>query len=83
MKGLTVMSQLTIAIIGASFAGISSALTLKRLNPSAKVILIDREDQLGFIPSSINMVLKGRLKQINDKMMVNKESLVVIGIELM
>ena len=60
MKGLTVMSQLTIAIIGASFAGISSALTLKRLNPSAKVILIDREDQLGFITSSINMVLKGR-----------------------
>ena len=83
MKGLTVMSQLTIAIIGASFAGISSALTLKRLNPSAKVILIDREDQLGFIPSSINMVLKGRLKQINDKMMVNKESLVVNGIELL
>lgn len=83
MKGLTVMSQLTIAIIGASFAGISSALTLKRLNPSAKVILIDREDQLGFIPSSINMVLKGRIKQINDKMMVNKESLVAAGIELL
>ena len=53
------MRPLTIVIIGASFAGLASAMTIKRMKPDTNVTVIDRQDAVGFIPSSMNRLLKG------------------------
>ena len=77
------MKPLRIVIIGASFAGISSALTAKKMNRNANVTIIDRQETVGFIPSSINRLLKGKIKQLTEQTAMTKERLLELGIELM
>ena len=76
------MQPLEIVIIGASFAGLSSALTVKKLNPNTRVTIIDRQETVGFIPSSINRVLKGRASQLTEKNLRTQQQLDDAGIEL-
>ena len=76
------MQPLEIVIIGASFAGLSSALTLKKLNTNTRVTIIDRQETVGFIPSSINRVLKGRVSQLTEKNLRTQQQLDDAGIEL-
>ena len=77
------MNPLKIVIIGASFAGISSALTAKKLNPNTSVTLIDRQETVGFIPSSINRLLKGKIDQLTAQTASTKQQLEDAGIELL
>lgn len=77
------MQPLEIVIIGASFAGLSSALTVKQLNPNTRVTIIDRQETVGFIPSSINRVLKGRVSQLTEKNLITQQQLEDAGIELL
>lgn len=77
------MKPLKIVIIGASFAGISSALTAKRMNKNVSVTIIDRQETVGFIPSSINRLLQGKIKQLTEQTAMTKERLLESGIELM
>ena len=81
-KRLSNMQPLEIVIIGASFAGLSSALTLKKLNTNTRVTIIDRQETVGFIPSSINRVLKGRASQLTEKNLRTQQQLDDAGIEL-
>lgn len=82
-KGLSNMKPLNIVIIGASFAGISSALTAKKLNPNISVTIIDRQETVGFIPSSINRLLKGKVNQLTAETAHTKQQLKDAGIELL
>ena len=77
------MQPLEIVIIGASFAGLSSALTVKKLNPNTKVTIIDRQEIVGFIPSSINRILKGKMSQLTEKNLITQQQLEDAGIELL
>lgn len=77
------MEPLNIVIIGASFAGISSALTIKQLNENTSVTVIDRQETVGFIPNSINRLLKGKIKQLTDQMPETKERMLEAGIDLL
>ena len=77
------MKPLRIVIIGASFAGISSALTAKKLNPNTSVTIIDRQKTVGFIPSSINRLLKGQIEQLTEQTSITQQHLVEAGIELL
>lgn len=77
------MQPLEIVIIGASFAGLSSALTVKKLNPNTKVAIIDRQETVGFIPSSINRILKGKMSQLTEKNLITQQQLEDAGIELL
>lgn len=77
------MKPLKIVIIGASFAGISSALTVKRMNKNTDVTIIDRQESVGFIPSSINRLLKGKVQQLTEQTAMTEERLLESGIELM
>lgn len=77
------MKPLRIVIIGASFAGISSALTAKKLNPNTSVTIIDRQKTVGFIPSSINRLLKGQIQQLTEQTSITHQHLVEAGIELL
>lgn len=82
-KVLSNMKPLKIVIIGASFAGISSALTAKKLNPNTSVTIIDRQETVGFIPSSINRLLKGQIEQLTEQTSITQQYLVEAGIELL
>ena len=77
------MQPLEVVIIGASFAGLSSALTVKKLNLNTRVTIIDRQETVGFILSSINRVLKGRASQLTEKNLRTQQQLEDAGIELL
>lgn len=76
------MRPLTIVIIGASFAGLASAMTIKRMKPDTNVTVIDRQDAVGFIPSSMNRLLKGMGRDLTEHQAVDLAQLEAAGIEL-
>lgn len=76
------MKPLKIVIVGASFAGLSSAITAKKLNPNTSVTIIDRQETVGFIPSNINRILKGKINQLIDNNSITQQQLEDAGIEL-
>lgn len=47
-----------VIIIGGSHAGLAASRFLRRLDESIEVILIERTNVLGFIPSSVNLIFK-------------------------
>ena len=55
-----------IVIIGASHAGITAALNLRKLQPKAEVLLIDEDhkDGLGYVSNGINLYLKGKIRSL-------------------
>lgn len=55
-----------IVIIGASHAGITAALNLRKLQPEAEVLLIDEnhKDELGYVSNGINLYLKGKIHSL-------------------
>ncbi len=82
-KGLENMGSVKIVIIGASFAGISSAITAKSLNEQAEVIVIDRQASVGFVPSSMNRLLKGKIETLTEQPAVTVERLEQLGVKMM
>ncbi|TXU28079.1 NADH oxidase [Enterococcus faecium] len=57
-----------IVIIGASHAGITAALNLRKLQPKAEVLLIDEDhkDGLGYVSNGINLYLKGKIRSLSE-----------------
>lgn len=55
-----------IVIIGASHAGITAALNLRKLQPEAEVLLIDEnhKDGLGYVSNGINLYLEGKIHSL-------------------
>lgn len=51
---------MTIAILGASFAGVSAALKAAQLYPEKRVVLIDKEEQLAIISKSLDWLFEAR-----------------------
>ncbi|MGT2799204.1 FAD-dependent oxidoreductase [Streptococcus marmotae] len=51
-----------IIIVGASFAGMSAALECHQLYPDADILLIDKEEVVGYFPNVLNWQLKGEMK---------------------
>lgn len=51
-----------IVIIGASFAGLSAALECHSLYPEATIVLIDKEEEVGYFPNALNWKIKGAIK---------------------
>lgn len=77
------MNPLKVVIIGASFAGISAALTAKKMNKNTSVTMIDRQETVGFIPSSVNRMLKGKIERLTEETSMTKERLLEAGVELL
>ncbi len=74
-----------IIIIGGSHAGTSAAGYLKQLKPTDEVILINENNKLGFIPSSINFIFEGSMSDetIHTKDFTKKETLEELGISVL
>ncbi|MFY1067394.1 FAD-dependent oxidoreductase [Enterococcus sp. AD013-P3] len=73
-----------IVIIGGSHAGLAAAEGLKKLSPAHEVILLEKGDVLGFIPSSLNFIFEKDIRfDISDLTgTVSPESLLTLGVDL-
>ena len=72
-----------VVIIGASFAGIHCAIRAKQLYPYDQIILIEKEEQLGYLPSGLTLLLNGKIKELDEATFMTKEVLENKGIRLM
>lgn len=72
-----------VVIIGASFSGIHCALRAKQLYPYEQIILIEKEEQLGYLPSGLTLLLNGKIKKLEEATFMTKENLENKGIRLM
>lgn len=70
-------------IIGASHGGIQTALTLKKLQPEMDVIMMERNDDISFISSGINLVLEGLIPDLADSHVIKPGYLSEKGITLL
>lgn len=72
-----------IVIVGASFAGIHCALRAKQLHPYDQIILIEKEEHLGYLPSGLTLLLNGKIENLDEATFMTKEVLENKGIRLM
>ncbi|MGC6767364.1 FAD-dependent oxidoreductase [Enterococcus sp. LJL128] len=71
-----------IVIIGASHGGIQAALTIKRLNPKAEIILIERRNDVSYVSSGMIIKLKEMVDDLNDVRYITPEGLRKLGIDI-
>ncbi|MEQ7263814.1 FAD-dependent oxidoreductase [Enterococcus hirae] len=64
-----------IVIIGGSFAGIYAAISLRKSCPDSEIILLEKQDKIGFIPSGLNLLLKKQLTSKEQLYWLTKEEL--------
>lgn len=73
-----------IVIIGGSHAGLSAAESIKKMSREHDIILLEKRDVLGFVPSSLNFILEKvphyKLSNLNG--MADSKALQDLGIDL-
>lgn len=67
-----------VVIVGGSFAGIHTAMTLRKHCPDSEIILIEKQKKIGFIPSGINLLLKKEITEDKQLYWMTKEGLEAI-----
>ncbi|WP_291291183.1 FAD-dependent oxidoreductase [Enterococcus sp.] len=72
-----------IVIIGGSHAGIAAARHLKQMDRKIEVIIIEKSNVLGYIASSLNLVLEGYIEHLEDSRTVTASELLSEGINVM
>lgn len=74
---------MNIVIIGASFAGVTAALQIKKIHTEAIVTVIDKNKSIGFLPSGINLLLKGETARMTEASAAKEQELTSKGIRLL
>ena len=69
-------------IIGGSHAGITAAKTLKKIAPEMDVVVLEKTSTVSFVASSINLCLKGELKDLAEGSVDTPEEIRALGIHL-
>ncbi|ONN41616.1 FAD-dependent oxidoreductase [Enterococcus mundtii] len=64
-----------IVIVGGSFAGIQTAISLRNDCPESEIIIIEKQARIGFIPNSVNLILKGEFHEEAHHYWITKEQL--------
>ncbi|MEW3522283.1 FAD-dependent oxidoreductase [Enterococcus entomosocium] len=72
-----------IVIIGGSHAGIAAARHLKKVDPKVDVIIIEKSSVLGYVASSLNLVLEGYIQPLEDSRTATTSELLSEGINVM
>jgi NADPH-dependent 2,4-dienoyl-CoA reductase/sulfur reductase-like enzyme len=72
-----------IVIIGGSHAGIAAARHLKKVDPKVDVIIIEKSSVLGYVASSLNLVLEGYIQRLEDSKTATASELLSEGINVM
>lgn len=69
-----------VVIIGASFAGVASALEVSNRHSAAEVILLEKQATLGYIPNGLHLYWDKKIEHLNDARFTTKEQLEKEGI---
>lgn len=69
-----------VVIIGASFAGVSAALAIRKKHPTAEIYLLDKQQAIGYLPGSINFYFNERLDSIETERFISEQQLIDNGI---
>ncbi|MFD2308440.1 FAD-dependent oxidoreductase [Enterococcus termitis] len=64
-----------VVIIGASFAGISAALTLRKKYSDAAIYLIEKQATVGYLPGGLNLYFNEKINSIDDATFISEEQL--------
>ncbi|WP_447443515.1 FAD-dependent oxidoreductase [Streptococcus cameli] len=64
-----------VVIIGGSFAGLSCAKQLRKLNKEIEIVLIESGRQLGYVPNSLNWYLQGQTQSIDEGVLYSEKDL--------
>lgn len=64
-----------VVIVGGSFAGIHTAMALRKHCPDSEIILIEKQAKIGFIPSGINLLLKKEITEEKQLYWMTKEKM--------
>ncbi|WP_321388578.1 FAD-dependent oxidoreductase [uncultured Enterococcus sp.] len=69
-----------VVIIGASHGGIQAALTIKRLDPKAEIILIEKRNNISYVSSGIIIKLNDMVEELDNVRYISAEDLQQMGI---
>lgn len=64
-----------VVIIGASFAGIAAALEVRNRHADADIILLEKQDNLGYIPNGLHLYWDNKIKDLDEARFITKEEL--------
>ncbi|WP_414839117.1 FAD-dependent oxidoreductase [Carnobacterium sp. TMP28] len=71
-----------IVIIGGSFAGITAALTARKKYKEATIILLEKEEKIGFIPGTLYSLLNGEIDSLEEGYFITIEELERLAIQV-
>ncbi|WP_423188813.1 FAD-dependent oxidoreductase [Alkalibacterium sp. f15] len=64
-----------VVIIGASFAGVSAALEIRKKQSDAEIILLEKQSMLGYIPNGLHLYWENRIADLDAAYFITKEQL--------
>lgn len=64
-----------VLIIGASFAGVSCALRVKRLRPEFEVVVLDQATLIGYMPNGLNWYYQHKIQHLEEAVYLSREAL--------
>lgn len=72
-----------IVIIGASFAGVSAAVAIRKKHPAAEIHLIEKQATIGYLPGGINLYFNETIDPIEKAQFISEQQLEEWGISLL
>lgn len=75
--------EMKIIIVGGSFSGVYCAIKVKELHPSFEVLLIEKKEKIGYIPSGLSMLLNGEIHSLDEAYFMTKEELEKSGVTVL
>lgn len=73
---------MNILVIGGSYSGIITAATARKKYPEAQITLLEKKEELGFIPGTLNLILNKQMKAFDDSFFVSLATLTEIGVQV-
>lgn len=64
-----------VVIIGASFAGVTAALEVRKKYPEAEIVLLEKQTQLGYIPNGLHLYLAQQISSLDQAYFIHKKEL--------
>ncbi|WP_086331985.1 FAD-dependent oxidoreductase [Candidatus Enterococcus mansonii] len=72
-----------VVIIGASFAGVSAALAIRKKHPAAEIHLIEKQSTIGYLPGGINLYFNKTIGPIEEAQFISEQQLKKCTIQLL
>ncbi|MER2227468.1 MAG: FAD-dependent oxidoreductase [Carnobacterium sp.] len=64
-----------VVIIGASFAGVATALEIRKKQSNAEIILLEKQSTLGYIPNGLHLYWENKIADLDVAYFITKEQL--------